>query len=180
MMKLNTGVISVIAAFGLFVAFAYAQQGGSQSDPGMQKSDQSSQQMQQQDQTSSSLMQDKQTVRQVQQALNDQGYKAGKADGKWGAKSQQALKQFQQAKGMEPTGQLNQEVITALGVSPSGAAAGAGGQEGSMDQPSGAGGQQGDMSDQQSGAGGQGSMDRQSGANEQQKSTSDQQGGSKY
>ena len=204
-MKINSGVTGVIAAFGIFVAFAYAQQGGSQSDPGMQKSDETSQQMQQQEQSSSSLMQDKKTVRQVQQALNDQGYKAGKADGKWGSKSQKALKEFQKAKGMEPTGQLNQEAITALGISPSGKAAG--GQEGSMDQPSGAGGQQEDMtnqqsapggqegtldqapgaggqqedmSGQQSGAGGQGSMDQQSGANEQQKSTSDQQGGSKY
>ncbi len=55
-------------------------------------------------------------IKNVQQALNDKGYDAGKADGVWGAKSQRAVKDFQKAQGEQPTGQLDQRTIAALGV----------------------------------------------------------------
>lgn len=39
------------------------------------------------------------------------------ADGKMGPKTQAALKEFQRAKGLEPTGQLDKPTLTALGLS---------------------------------------------------------------
>lgn len=149
-MKLTSGVIVLISALVLFVASAYAQQGGA----GMQQEGQG--QMQQE---SASMMQNQQVVSQLQQALNSQGYKAGPADGKWGSKTEQALRKFQQAQGMEATGQPDQQTLAALGLSPSGEAAG--GQQGDMGK------QQSEMSDQQSGAGGQMSGEQQSGGGNQ-------------
>ena len=55
-------------------------------------------------------------IKQVQQKLRAAGHDAGPADGLLGAKTQQALKDFQQAKGIEATGQLDQRTLTALGV----------------------------------------------------------------
>lgn len=60
-------------------------------------------------------------VRQIQQALNQRGYTAGHVDGTWGARSQEAMKQFQKAQGLEPTGNINQRTMAALGINPSAA-----------------------------------------------------------
>jgi peptidoglycan hydrolase-like protein with peptidoglycan-binding domain len=56
-------------------------------------------------------------IKQVQQKLSTAGHDAGRADGVLGARTQQALKDFQQAKGIEATGQLDQRTLSALGVS---------------------------------------------------------------
>lgn len=56
-------------------------------------------------------------IKQAQQKLSAAGHDAGPADGLLGAKTQQALKDFQQAKGIDATGQLDQRTLTALGVS---------------------------------------------------------------
>jgi peptidoglycan hydrolase-like protein with peptidoglycan-binding domain len=53
-------------------------------------------------------------VRQVQQTLSDQGFEAGSADGIWGAKSVAALKAFQRAKGLNPTGVIDQATLQQL------------------------------------------------------------------
>ena len=55
-------------------------------------------------------------VRSVQQALNDQGFRAGTADGRWGPSTEDALRQFQRAKGLPQTGDLDQRTLSALGV----------------------------------------------------------------
>lgn len=60
---------------------------------------------------------DKQTVMQVQQKLDQQGFHAGKVDGEWGPETQAALKDFQQKKGMQATGEPDQQTLAALGVS---------------------------------------------------------------
>jgi peptidoglycan hydrolase-like protein with peptidoglycan-binding domain len=57
------------------------------------------------------------TIKQAQQKLSAAGYDAGPADGIMGAKTKQAVKDFQQAKGFEATGQLDQRTLTALGAS---------------------------------------------------------------
>lgn len=62
-------------------------------------------------------------IKQVQQKLTAAGHDAGLADGIMGAKTQQALKDFQQAKGIEATGQLDQRTLGALGVGSSGVGA---------------------------------------------------------
>ncbi|OCJ12974.1 hypothetical protein A6U87_06650 [Rhizobium sp. AC44/96] len=53
-------------------------------------------------------------VRDVQTALSEQGFEAGAPDGLWGAKSVAALKGFQRAHGMTPSGIVTQESLRAL------------------------------------------------------------------
>ena len=53
-------------------------------------------------------------VRQVQQKLNDLNYGAGPVDGVWGRQSEGALRDFQHARGLEETGQINDRTLRAL------------------------------------------------------------------
>lgn len=73
-------------------------------------------------------MQNQQVVRQVQEKLKQEGYQVGPVDGIWGPKTQSAVREFQQAEGLEATGQLNQQTLAALEVQ--GGAAAAGGEAG--------------------------------------------------
>lgn len=56
-------------------------------------------------------------VREIQRALNEAGYDAGRVDGRWGPSTERALHDFQEAKGLDPTGRLNEKTILALGLS---------------------------------------------------------------
>ena len=58
------------------------------------------------------------TVRDAQSALNARGYDAGAVDGRWGPNTQSALRRFQADRGLAPTGTLDDETRTALGVTP--------------------------------------------------------------
>jgi peptidoglycan hydrolase-like protein with peptidoglycan-binding domain len=64
--------------------------------------------------TSSSY--DSTLVRSVQQALNDKGYDAGLVDGRWGPATEEAVRKFQQASGLPPSGQLERSTLAALGL----------------------------------------------------------------
>ncbi len=55
-------------------------------------------------------------VRQVQQALNQEGFNAGPVDGIMGPQTRGALRDFQQDNGLEPTGELDRESVLALGL----------------------------------------------------------------
>jgi outer membrane biosynthesis protein TonB len=55
-------------------------------------------------------------VRQMQTALNKDGFKAGRADGLWGPQTRSALENFQKSKGMTNNGQLTQDTLASLGV----------------------------------------------------------------
>jgi hypothetical protein len=55
-------------------------------------------------------------VRQVQQALDKNGFRVGRADGRWGPKTSNAMKQFQQSKKIQPNGQLDQQTLSDLGL----------------------------------------------------------------
>ncbi len=57
-----------------------------------------------------------QQIRQIQQSLDKQGLKAGRADGKWGPETEKAVKDFQQQQNMQASGQLDQQTLQALGV----------------------------------------------------------------
>jgi peptidoglycan hydrolase-like protein with peptidoglycan-binding domain len=57
------------------------------------------------------------------QQLSAKGHDAGAADGQWGPQTERALKDFQEAQGIEPSGELDERTLSALGVE--GAAAGA-------------------------------------------------------
>ena len=56
-------------------------------------------------------------VRSVQQSLNQKGYDAGAVDGRWGSNTESAVRQFQEANGLAPTGSLDPQTLSALGVS---------------------------------------------------------------
>src|SRR5574337_698050 len=145
-MKNSLSVTALVAAMALFVAYAYGQQSGN--DPGMNGRSGSRLQM----------TQNPDTVKQVQQALNSKGFDPGPVNGEWGSKTQSALMQFQQAQGMQATGQLDQQTLASLGIQGGSAAGG----QGSMpDQQSGSG--AGGMSSRQSGTDGGGVSSRQGG-----------------
>jgi peptidoglycan hydrolase-like protein with peptidoglycan-binding domain len=55
-------------------------------------------------------------VRQVQRALDKDGFKAGPTDGRWGRETANAVKQFQQSKQLQATGQLDQQTVADLGL----------------------------------------------------------------
>lgn len=55
-------------------------------------------------------------VKQVQQALDKDGFKAGRADGRWGRETANAVKQFQQSKQLQATGQLDEQTVADLGL----------------------------------------------------------------
>jgi peptidoglycan hydrolase-like protein with peptidoglycan-binding domain len=63
------------------------------------------------------------TVRSAQQALNDRGFNVGSVDGVWGPNTENAVRDFQRAQGLQQTGTLDQATLAALGVSGNAAAA---------------------------------------------------------
>jgi peptidoglycan hydrolase-like protein with peptidoglycan-binding domain len=63
-------------------------------------------------------------IKQVQQKLKDQGHNVGPIDGIMGPKTQAGLKEFQSAKGLKDSGQLDRETMAALGLSGSASAGG--------------------------------------------------------
>jgi peptidoglycan hydrolase-like protein with peptidoglycan-binding domain len=54
----------------------------------------------------------------VQERLRQVGAYPGRVDGVWGPDSQAALERFQQSRGLQVTGQLNQATAATLGVNP--------------------------------------------------------------
>lgn len=54
----------------------------------------------------------------VQDRLRQMGAYSGRADGIWGPDSQAALEQFQQRRGLQVSGQLNQATAATLGLGP--------------------------------------------------------------
>jgi len=67
---------------------------------------------------------DPETVRQAQQRLMSEGFDPGAVDGTLGEQTRQGLKNFQESKGLEPSGQLDPQTIAALGLDRSSAATG--------------------------------------------------------
>ena len=59
-----------------------------------------------------------QQIRQIQRALDQKGAAIKDADGKWGPKTEAALKEFQQKQNIQGNGQLDQRTMAALGVDP--------------------------------------------------------------
>ena len=59
---------------------------------------------------------DSATVQIVQQALNDAGFDCGNPDGKAGAKTEAALREYQQSRGINVNGVITDELLEAMGV----------------------------------------------------------------
>lgn len=55
-------------------------------------------------------------VMQLQQKLNQDGFSAGPVNGLWDRETSAAVHNFQVSKGLEPSGQLDQKTLSALGV----------------------------------------------------------------
>jgi peptidoglycan hydrolase-like protein with peptidoglycan-binding domain len=85
-------------------------------------------------------------VRQAQQKLTAQGYDPGPVDGKWGPRTQNSVKKFQEDRNLKASGRLDQETMAALD-------AGGSASTGSSSSP-----------DQSSASGGSSSQDRSSGS----------------
>ncbi|WP_193222319.1 peptidoglycan-binding domain-containing protein [Alkalilimnicola sp. S0819] len=58
---------------------------------------------------------DDQMIRQLQQALSEQGQDL-QTDGIWGPETHQALRQYQQEQGLEPSGQIDSETLASLNL----------------------------------------------------------------
>ncbi|HYH20702.1 MAG TPA: peptidoglycan-binding domain-containing protein [Azospirillum sp.] len=56
-------------------------------------------------------------IRRVQRELNKRGYDAGSVSGAWSPQTQAAVRNFQQANGLEPVGTLDIAIINTLGLS---------------------------------------------------------------
>jgi peptidoglycan hydrolase-like protein with peptidoglycan-binding domain len=114
-MKLAQLAVAVAAAFSMSAMAA-----------GDQKQKQEPQAQSGQSTQAQSSGQSPELVKQAQEKLSAAGHDAGTADGKMGPKTQAALKEFQQSKGLQASGQLDQKTVAALGVSSSGSSASAG------------------------------------------------------
>jgi peptidoglycan hydrolase-like protein with peptidoglycan-binding domain len=69
---------------------------------------------------SSTQSHDPQSVRDVQQALKQKGFDVGAVDGRMGPETQSALREFQRSQGLPQSGNLDQQTLSALGVSAQG------------------------------------------------------------
>jgi len=114
-MKLVQLAVAVAAAFSLSAMAA-----------GDQKQKQEPQAQSGQSTQAQSSGQNPELVKQAQEKLSAAGHDAGAADGKMGPKTQAALKEFQQSKGLQASGQLDQKTVAALGVSSGGSSSSAG------------------------------------------------------
>jgi peptidoglycan hydrolase-like protein with peptidoglycan-binding domain len=97
----------------------YGQQFGHQPGEqrfGYQQQQQTGQEWQQHERRADQAGLSEDKVRQVQQKLKDQGYEIDRVDGQFDLKTQQALMNFQQTKGLQVTGQLDQQTLSELGV----------------------------------------------------------------
>lgn len=88
---------------------------------------------------SSAMNMNQDTVRQVQQELSEAGHNPGPIDGVMGEQTKSALKQYQQAQGMEATGTLDERTMDALGVEASAGGGMSGGMGGGASGGAGAG-----------------------------------------
>ena len=116
-MKRTTLFVALASAFSIPVA-AYAHGNtSSQNESDWSKSTQRVESMNSQQGESSDL------VKQAQDKLSALGKDVGTPDGQMNAKTQEALTDFQQQNGLQPSGQLDQQTIAALDLSQSASAA---------------------------------------------------------
>ena len=67
------------------------------------------------------------TVRQIQTRLKNWGYYSGTVDGVYGSRTEEAVRWFQRKNGLAADGQAGNQTLAALGISPTGAGSGGGG-----------------------------------------------------
>ena len=105
----------VVSGIALFSAAALAGGPGHQNkQTSQQQGTPSSEQQASQATQSQGTQQDSSAVRQAQEQLSSLGHDVGPVDGVMGPKTQAAVKEFQESKGLQASGQLDSQTLTAL------------------------------------------------------------------
>jgi len=111
----------IVVASAALVAFSVIAADEAKKDPQAQSGGQSASggatQQQGAQAGGQQMSQNKEVVKQAQEKLSEAGHDVGSADGILGPKTQKGLKEFQQSKGLQPSGQLDEKTLAALGVS---------------------------------------------------------------
>ena len=100
----------------LFVALASALSLSAYAHDQSSKQSSQSDETQQQSAAAGQSQQNPDLVKQAQEKLSAAGKDVGTPDGKMGPKTQAALKDFQQEKGLQASGQLDHETLAALDI----------------------------------------------------------------
>ncbi|TNC13691.1 peptidoglycan-binding protein [Methylobacterium terricola] len=117
-----TGTLTVPLVYGLgldqdiILGNTGAQGGGQSGDQGTKQADNQRVVIERADSRGTPLHVSPAGIRQIQQALNQQGWNTGQVDGRWGPATVQAARSYQQVHGLEPTGRLEVGLIAALGL----------------------------------------------------------------
>jgi peptidoglycan hydrolase-like protein with peptidoglycan-binding domain len=93
--KRSNVLLACVAAGALVAAPAFAQQSRSETAPMHMKSS---------------------TLMEAQKKLNQEGFEAGRADGRWGPKTAEAVKSFQEKNNLPATGKLDEQALAVLGI----------------------------------------------------------------
>ena len=125
-MKRTTLYVALASALSLSAAaFANESSNSSQNESSWGKATQRVESMNDQQQgQSQSAEQSPDLVKQAQEKLSALGKDVGTPDGQLGQKTQQALQEFQQENGLQPSGQLDSQTLAALDIDQSSAATG--------------------------------------------------------
>lgn len=73
-----------------------------------------------------------QTVKEIQSKLRDWGYYRGPVDGIYGSRTEEAVKYFQRKNGLNADGQVGNQTLAALGITPTGNSGGGAAQSGDL------------------------------------------------
>ena len=101
-------------AVGIAMASAAAFAGGDKHRSSQSSEQQNTQAPRDQQAQGQGTQQDQDTVKQAQEQLSSMGHDAGPADGIMGPKTQAAVKEFQQSKGLQASGRLDNQTLAAL------------------------------------------------------------------
>lgn len=110
-------LISAAAALSLAATpMAFAQQGGQTNAANNQNVNNQRLLQEQASGSGAQLMVSPAVVRQIKQTLNEAGYNPGAVNASWNHQAQRALQNYQQAQGLEPTGNINLSTLLTMGI----------------------------------------------------------------
>jgi peptidoglycan hydrolase-like protein with peptidoglycan-binding domain len=116
----------LLLASATAVSFSASAAGNQKQSQGQSDQTQAQSGQSQQGGASAQGSQSPDTVKQAQEKLSAAGMDTGPADGKLGPKTQAAVKEYQQSKGIQASGKLDQQTLAALGVGASSGSASSG------------------------------------------------------
>lgn len=104
----------MLVAGPALTARAQGQQSQDQSDPAMKSQSETVPMQLQSGQTTVQITSSQ--VMEIQQKLEQQGFSAGPANGRWSSATAAAIRDFQVKNNLQPTGELDPETLSRLGV----------------------------------------------------------------